>query len=161
MKKIAIITMLVAGLTGCAEKKITEAEVHTVMGQVEASARKHDAAGIVAHFAPHALIMVSIPGSGGGLSRMSVGEYKTMLEGLWKVQLQSSYKVSNREVSISMNGKSATARDVATETVQLPGERIDSISKQKAEIALVQGRPKIISLTAEVDSLVATPTGRN
>jgi hypothetical protein len=38
---------------------------------------------------------------------------------------------------------------------------MESLSKQKAEIALVDGVPRIISLTAEVESLVATPTGRN
>jgi len=80
---------------------------------------------------------------------------------LWRVQLQSTYEVSNREVALSANGRSATARDVAKEVVLLPGERMESLSKQKAEIALVDGVPRIISLTAEVESLVATPTSRN
>lgn len=161
MKKLAIIITLCGAVTACSDKRLTEAEVRTVMGNVEASVKRHDATGLTANFAPNALIMVSMPGTGGELTRMSVGEYKTMLEGLWKVQLQSSYEVSNREVSLSANGRSATARDVTTEIVLLPGERMESISKQKAEIALVEGRPKIIALTAEVDSLVATPTGRN
>lgn len=161
MKKIAFIVTLLAALGGCTGKRLTEAEVRTVMGNVEASVKRHDANGLVANFAPNAMIMVSMPGTGGGLSRMSVGEYKTMLEGLWKVQLQSSYEVSNREVALSANGRSATARDLAKEVVLLPGERMESLSKQKAEIALVDGVPRIIALTAEVESLVATPTGRD
>ena len=147
-----------AALAGCGGKKLTEAEVRAVMGNMEASVKQHDANGLMANFAPNAMIMVSMPGTGGGLSRMSVGEYRTMLEGLWKVQLQSTYEVSNREVSVSANGRSATARDIAREVVLLPGERMESLSKQKAEIALVDGQPRIISLTAEVESLVATPT---
>lgn len=149
-----------AALSACG-KRLTEAEVRTVMGNVEASVKRHDAKGLMANFAPNATIVVSMPGTGGGLSRMSVGEYKTMLEGLWKVQLHSSYEVSNREVSLSPNGRSATARDIAKEVVLLPGERMESLSKQKAEIALVDGVPRIIALTAEVESLVATPTGRD
>ncbi len=162
MKKLAIIVTAFAALTACSGKRLTEADVRTVMGSVEASVKRHDANGLVAHFAPNAMIMVSMPGtSGGGLSRMSVGEYKTMMEGLWKVQLQSSYEVSNREVALSANGRSATARDLAREIVLLPGERMESLSKQKAEIALVDGVPRIISLTAEVESLTATPTAKN
>ena len=150
-----------AALAGCSGKKLTEAEVRAVMGNMEASVKQHDANSLMANFAPNAMIMVSMPGTGGGLSRMSVGEYRTMLEGLWKVQLQSTYEVSNREVTVAANGRSATARDIAREVVLLPGERMESLSKQKAEIALVDGQPRIISLTAEVESLVATPTGRN
>ena len=159
MKKLAIAITLFAALAACG-KRLTEAEVRAVMGNMEASVKRHDANGLMANFAPNATIMVSMPGTG-GLSRMSVGEYKTMLEGLWKVQLQSSYEVSNREVSLSANGRSATARDIAREVVHLPGERMESLSKQKAEIALVDGVPRIIALTAEVESLVATPTGRD
>lgn len=133
--------------------------MQAVMGSVEASIKRHDANGLAAHFAPNAMIMVSMPGtSGGGLSRMSVGEYKTMREGLWKAQLHSSYEFSHREVALSSNGRSATARDISKEIVLLPGERMESLSKQKAEIALVDGVPRIISLTAEVESLTATPT---
>jgi hypothetical protein len=161
MKKLAIIITVIAVIGGCSSKRLTEAEVRTVMSNIENSAQRHDANGLVANFAPNALIMVSMPGTGGGLSRMSVSEYKAMLEGLWKVQLQSSYEISKREVQVSANGHSATARDVAREVVLLPGERMESLSKQKAEIALVDGVPRIISLTAEVESLVATPTGRN
>lgn len=161
MKKLAIIITIAAALAACGGKRLTEAEVRTVMANLETSVKRHDANGLTAHFAPHALIMVSMPGTGGGLSRMSVGEYKTMLEGLWKVQLQSSYEVSRREVTLAANGRSATARDIAKEVVLLPGERMESLSKQKAEIALVDGVPRIIALTAEVESLVATPTGRN
>lgn len=161
MKKIAIIITTVAAITGCGSKRLTEAEVRSVMTNIESSAQRHDADGLVANFAPNALIMVSMPGTGGGLSRMSVSEYKTMLEGLWKVQLQSTYEVSQREVQVSANGHSATARDVAREVVLLPGERMESLSKQKAEIALVDGVPRIVSLTAEVESLVATPTSKN
>jgi len=161
MKKLAIIITVLSAVLGCTGKRLTEAEVRTVMGDMEASVQRHDADRLIANFAPNAMIMVSMPGTGGGLSRMSVGEYKTMLEGLWKVQLQSTYEVSNREVSLSANGHSATARDVAKEVVLLPGERMESLSKQKAEIALVDGVPRIISLTAEVESLVATPTSRN
>jgi ketosteroid isomerase-like protein len=161
MKKLAIIITVVAAILGCSDKRLTEAEVRAVMGNVETSVQRHDADRLMANFAPNALIMVSMPGTGGGLSRMSVGEYKAMLEGLWKVQLQSTYEVSNREVSLSVNGRSATARDVAKEVVLLPGERMESLSKQKAEIALVDGVPRIVALTAEVESLVATPTGGN
>ena len=161
MKKLAIVITVIATTMGCSGKRLTEAEVRTVMGNVETSVQHHDADRLMANFAPNAMIMVSMPGRGGGLSRMSVGEYKTMLEGLWKVQLHSTYEVSNREVSLSTNGRSATARDVAKEVVLLPGERMESLSKQKAEIALVDGVPRIISLTAEVESLVATPTSRN
>ncbi|WP_342118290.1 hypothetical protein [Pseudoduganella sp. OTU4001] len=158
MKKLAIIIIAaLAGLTACG-KRLTEAEVRTVMVNMEASVKRHDAESLMANFAPNATIMVSMPGTGGGLSRMSVGEYKTMLEGLWKVQLHSSYEVSSREVALSSNGRSATARDTAKEVVLLPGERMESLSKQKAEIALVDGVPRIITLTAEVESLVATPT---
>lgn len=160
MKKLAIIITL-AAIAGCNGKRLTEAEVRTVMGNMETSVQRHDADRLMSNFAPNALIMVSMPGTGGGLSRMSVGEYKTMLEGLWKVQLHSTYEVSNREVSLSANGRSATARDIAKEVVLLPGERMESVSKQKAEIALVEGQPKIITLTAEVDSLVATPTSKD
>lgn len=160
MKKIAIIITIFAVL-GCSGKKLTEEQVRNVMGEMEISVQRHDSARLMANFAPNALIMVSMPGTGGELSRMSVGEYKTMLEGLWKVQLQSTYEVSNREVTVAANGRSATARDVAKEVVLLPGERMESLSKQKAEIALVDGVPRIISLTAEVESLVATPTARN
>lgn len=158
MKKLAIIITALAALTACSDKRLTEADVQAVMGGVEASVKRHDANGLVAHFAPNAMIMVSMPGTSGGLSRMSVGEYKTMREGLWKVQLHSSYEFSNREVALSSNGRSATARDMAKEIVLLPGERMESLSKQKAEIALVDGVPRIISLTAEVESLTATPT---
>jgi len=161
MKKLAIIITIVAAIIGCGSRRLTEAEVRSVMTNIESSAQRHDADGLVANFAPNALIMVSMPGTGGGLSRMSVNEYKTMLEGLWKVQLQSTYEVSKREVQVSANGHSATARDVAREVVLLPGERMESLSKQKAEIALIDGVPRIVSLTAEVESLVATPTGKN
>ena len=161
MKKIAIIITVLAGAIACSGKRLTEAEVLSVMGNVETSVQRHDAERLMANFAPNAMIRVSMPGRGGGLSRMSVDEYKTMLEGLWKVQLQSTYEVSNREVSLSSNGRSATARDVAKEVVLLPGERMESLSKQKAEIALIDGVPRIISLTAEVESLVATPTSKN
>lgn len=161
MKNLAIVITVIAASIGCSGKRLTEAEVLTVMGNVETSVQRHDAERLMANFAPNAMIMVSMPGRGGGLSRMSVDEYKAMLEGLWRVQLQSTYEVSNREVSLSTNGRSATARDVAKEVVLLPGERMESLSKQKAEIALVEGVPRIISLTAEVESLVATPTGRN
>jgi hypothetical protein len=161
MKTIAFIITFAAALAACGGKRLTEADVRQVMGNMEASVKRHDAASLTANFAPHALIMVSLPGTDGGLTRMSVGEYRTMLEGLWKVQLQSTYEVSNREVTLAANGRSATARDIAKEIVLLPGERMESVSKQKAEIALVEGQPKIISLTAEVDTLVATPTGRN
>lgn len=160
MKKLAIIATLLAAIAACGGKRLTEAEVRTVMRNMEASVQRHDADGLVANFAPNAMIMVSMPGTS-GLSRMSVGEYKAMLEGLWKVQLHSSYEVSNREVSLSANGRSATARDMATEVVLLPGERMESRSKQKAEIALIDGVPRIVSLTAEVESLTARPTGRN
>ncbi len=152
---------MLAALAACADKRLTEAEVRNVMGDMENSVQRHDAERLMANFAPNALIMVSMPGTGGGLSRMSVSEYKTMLEGLWKVQLQSTYEVSNREVTVSANGHSATARNLAKEVVLLPGERMESLSKQKAEIALVNGVPRIVSLTAEVESLVATPTGRD
>jgi len=152
---------MLATLIGCGGKRLTEAEVTGVMADIETSVQRHDADRLIGHFSPNAMIMVSMPGRGGGLSRMSVNEYKAMLEGLWKVQLQSTYEVSNREVSLSPNGRSATARDVAKEVVLLPGERMESLSKQKAEIALVDGVPRIISLTAEVESLVATPTSRN
>ncbi|MCE3264914.1 MAG: hypothetical protein K0R43_3993 [Pseudoduganella sp.] len=161
MKKLVIIATLFAAVGGCGGKRLTEAEVRAVMGNMEASVQRHDANGLIANFAPNAMIMVSMPGTSGGLSRMSVGEYKTMLEGLWKVQLHASYEVSNREVALSANGRSATARDIAKEVVLLPGERMESRSKQKAEIALVDGVPRIVSLTAEVESLVATPTARN
>ncbi|KQV47803.1 MULTISPECIES: hypothetical protein [unclassified Duganella] len=161
MKKLAIIVTIVATVAGCSGKRLTEAEVLTLMGDVETSVQRHDSERLMAHFAPNAMIMVSMPGRGGGLSRMSVNEYKTMLEGLWSVQLQSTYEVSKREVSLAPNGHSATARDVAKEVVLLPGERMESLSKQKAEIGLVDGVPRIISLTAEVETLVATPTGRN
>ena len=161
MKKLAILITMLAALAACADKRLTEAEVRNVMGDMENSVQRHDAERLMANFAPNALIMVSMPGTGGGLSRMSVGEYKTMLEGLWKVQLQSTYEVSNREVTVSANGHSATARNLAKEVVLLPGERMESLSKQKAEIALVNGVPRIVSLTAEVESLVATPTGRD
>lgn len=157
MKKLAIIITALAALAACSGKRLTEDDVRAVMGSVEASVKRHDANSLVAHFAPNAMIMVSMPGTS-GLSRMSVGEYKTMLEGLWKVQLHSSYEVSNREVALSSNGRSATARDIAKEVVLLPGERMESLSKQKAEIALVDGVPRIISLTSEVESLTATPT---
>ncbi|HEY0585563.1 MAG TPA: hypothetical protein VGD52_05480 [Pseudoduganella sp.] len=161
MKNLAIVITVIAATMGCSGKRLTEAEVRTVMGNVEASVQHHDAERLMANFAPNAMIMVSMPGRSGGLSRMSVNEYKAMLEGLWRVQLHSTYDVSNREVSLSTNGRSATARDVAKEVVLLPGERMESLSKQKAEIALVDGVPRIISLTAEVESLVATPTSRN
>lgn len=161
MKNLAIVATVIAATMGCSGKRLTEAEVRTVMGNVETSVQRHDAERLMANFAPNAMIMVSMPGRGGGLSRMSVDEYKAMLEALWKVQLQSTYEVSNREVSLSNNGRSATARDVAKEVVLLPGERMESLSKHKAEIALVDGIPRIISLTAEVESLVATPTSRN
>lgn len=152
---------MLATLIGCGGKRLTEADVTGVMADIETSVQRHDADRLIGHFSPNAMIMVSMPGRGGGLSRMSVNEYKVMLEGLWKVQLQSTYEFSNREVSLSPNGRSATARDVAKEVVLLPGERMESLSKQKAEIALVDGIPRIISLTAEVESLVATPTSRN
>jgi len=152
---------MLATLIGCGGKRLTEADVTGVMADIETSVQRHDADRLIGHFSPNAMIMVSMPGRGGGLSRMSVNEYKAMLEGLWKVQLQSTYEVSNREVSLSPNGRSGTARDVAKEVVLLPGERMESLSKQKAEIALVDGVPRIISLTAEVESLVATPTSRN
>lgn len=161
MNKLAIIVTLIAAVVGCGSKRLTEAEVRSVMGDMETSVQHHDSTRLMANFAPNAMIVVSMPGTGGGLSRMSVGEYKTMLERLWKVQLKSSYEVSKREVSMSANGHSATARDVAKEVVLLPGERMESLSKQKAEIALVDGVPRIVSLTAEVESLVATPTERN
>jgi hypothetical protein len=161
MKKIAIVITMLAAMIGCGGKRLTEADVTGVMADIETSVQRHDADRLIGHFSPNAMIMVSMPGRGGGLSRMSVSEYKAMLEGLWKVQLQSTYEVSNREVALSPNGRSATARDVAKEVVLLPGERMESLSKQKAEIALVDGVPRIISLTAEVESLVATPTGRN
>ncbi|WP_028102611.1 hypothetical protein [Pseudoduganella violaceinigra] len=161
MNKLAIIITLVASVAGCSGKRLTEADVSALMGNIESAAQRHDSDGLVANFAPNALIMVSMPGTGGGLSRMSVPEYKAMLEALWKVQLQSTYEVSNREVQVAANGHSATARDIAKEMVLLPGERMESRSKQKAEIALVNGVPRIISLTAEVESLVATPTGKN
>jgi len=161
MKKIAIVITMLATLIGCGGKRLTEADVTGVMADIETSVQRHDADRLIGHFSPNAMIMVSMPGRGGGLSRMSVNEYKAMLEGLWKVQLQSTYEVSNREVSLSPNGRSGTARDVAKEVVLLPGERMESLSKQKAEIALVDGVPRIISLTAEVESLVATPTSRN
>jgi hypothetical protein len=161
MKKLVIIATLLAASAGCGGKRLTEAQVRSVMGKVEASVQRHDANGLIANFAPNAMIMVSMPGTSGGLSRMSVGEYKTMLEGLWKVQLHSSYEVSNREVALSANGRSATARDIAREVVLLPGERMESRSKHKAEIALNDGVPRIVSLTAEVESLVATPTARS
>lgn len=161
MDKITIIAAVATALAACGGQRLTEAEVRRVMGNMEASVKRHDAAGLTANFAPHALIMVSLPGTDGGLRRMSVDEYKAMLEGLWKVQLQSSYEVSQREVTLAANGRSATARDIAKEVVLLPGERMVSVSKQKAEIALVEGEPKIVSLTAQVDSLVATPTGRD
>lgn len=161
MNRLAILITFISAIAGCSSKRLTEADVRTVMGNVETSVQHHDSARLMANFAPNAMIMVSMPGTGGGLSRMSVSEYKTMLERLWKVQLQSSYEVSKREVSMSANGRSATARDVAREVVLLPGERMESLSKQKAEIALVDGVPRIVSLTAEVESLVATPTERN
>jgi hypothetical protein len=161
MKKLAIYITLLGALAACSDKRLTEAEVRDVMGNMENSVQHHDAERLMANFAPNALIMVSMPGTGGGLSRMSVGEYKSMLKALWKVQLQSSYEVSNREVMVATNGRSATARNLAREVVVLPGERMESLSKQKAEIALVNGVPRIVSLTAEVESLVATPTGRN
>jgi hypothetical protein len=161
MKKLAILITILSAVLGCSSKRLTEAEVRSVMGEMETSVQRHDANRLIANFTPNAMIMVSMPGTGGGLSRMSVAEYKNMLEGLWKVQLQSTYEVSKREVALSANGRSATARDVAKEVVLLPGERMESLSKQKAEIALVDGVPRIISLTEEVESLVATPTSRN
>lgn len=146
--KLSSALMMAALVTACGPR-LTEGDVVAMLDEVNAASERHDADGAVAHFAPDATIMVMKEDASDGYNQVTVTQYKAMMQLLWSAQVSTESRIVERKVSIAEDGKHATAHAIVIDSLSVAGQRLEETSRQKAEIFLIDGKPKIVALTAE------------
>lgn len=133
-------------LASCSSPKLTESAVSAMTKDVEAAVSRRDADTVAAYFAPDASISMTFPD--GNSQQLSPSEYKAALVQGWKDSPNSSYVVSDVLIVLSSDGSKARVSSTVTETAVVMGTRVSMVSQEKADVIAVDGKPRILRVTA-------------
>ncbi len=155
---ILICIVLVFATSSCksSAKVITEEDIKWMMRDVEDANMKRDVNRVINHMAPDVIINLTMKSAFGMQNvRLTRDEYKAQLEKGWASATYYEYRVTNKKLTISEDGKSAFTESDVNEVLEVQGKRAETSSHQKTFLEIVDGKILVTRLDATLD--VDTP----
>lgn len=150
MRKLLILLLISLVLLplplNAAPAGLSQDSIKRMLTAMEKAVGRRDADGLLAFFTPDAVITLDMPSSMGGRMILKLAEYKQMLLQGWALSGNSSYEVREVVIKISPDAQRATVTDLTIEKAEINGETISGQSREKIEIIVVGGKPRIKSL---------------
>lgn len=144
MRKIIILLFILLVVPVQADQRLSKAKISKMLKSIADAAQARDIEGMMQHFAPSAIITLE---TNGKKYPMSIDQYRAQTLQGWKQMPNSTLTIKNLKITVSPNGKKAQATDISVETADLNGRKIKAETHETTQIELIDGSPKITSLT--------------
>ena len=147
-KSICVCLLVVLAVSAHAAE-LTEESIRQMLTRMEDAANKQDIQAIAKEFSDDVSIVIDINTKGEPLTRtLSKQQYMTNIEAGWGVVSDYTYKVT--DIKITLAGDSATVNTTAQESMTVQEKNIFSETKDESIVKLIDGKPLIIEMTADV-----------
>lgn len=146
--------LLIASVMGCSAK-LSEADVEQALAQIDQAIQQQDLDALDKLLAPQVKITIDMSAAA-NVPPQTLGkeEYLTALRVSWAATGNSySHQRSNTRISLTPNGKGATASATIHESMQLQGVSMTSVSDQFSTFALSDGKLKLTQSSGRVLSI--------
>ena len=146
--------LLIASVMGCSAK-LSEADVEQALAQIDQAIQQQDLDALDKLLAPQVKITIDMSAAA-NVPPQTLGkeEYLTALRVSWAATGTSyRHERSNTRISLTPNGKGATASATVHESMQLQGVSMTSVSDQFSTFALSDGKLKLTQSSGRVLSI--------
>lgn len=152
VKKLIIIALFgVFSAISFAQDVLTESSLLKMRHELQAAGEEKDLNKFFALFTPKARVTLKMPANkGGGKQVLSLAKFKKMIKHVWSLPAEIESKISDFDISISEDGQSAVINNLVNETVKINGDTINSESKEKFMVTLINGKPAIKGLKVNI-----------
>ena len=132
---------------------LTQAELKTMLAQLDKAVQAHDSAGVGRLLAAHVKITIDMKSSGVPVMRMNKSEYMAQLRQGWSESQNYGYQRINTRIEIAPDGKSARITGTVKETIGLQGRNFTSTVDEVARVELIKGQPLMTEIQATLASI--------
>ena len=146
--------LLMASVMGCSAK-LSEADVEQALAQIDQAIQQQDLDALDKLLAPQVKITIDMSAAA-NVPPQTLGkeEYLTALRVSWAATGTSyRHERSNTRISLTPNGKGATASATIHESMELQGVSMTSVSEQISTFALTDGKLKLTQVNGRLLSI--------
>ena len=147
-------TALLAALAGCSAK-LSEADIHQALARIDQASQQQDVAVFEQLLAPTATVKIDMRAADIDQPlELNKSQYLQLLKASWQVAGSDyRYARSNTRISLTPNGKGATASATIHESMELQGVSMTSVSEQISTFALTDGKLKLTQVNGRLLSI--------
>jgi len=151
-KQLLIATFLgLFSMASFAQDILTQESLLELRHELQAAGEAKDFDRFFGFFTPKARVTLKMPANkGGGKQVMNLAKFKKMIQHVWSLPAEIESSLSDLDISITKGGQSAVINNSINETIKINGKTINSESKEKFMVILINGKPTIKSLKVNV-----------
>ena len=153
MKKVAnrlLIVFFLLAPSGVLAEALTEAMITGMIDKIDKAVSVQDAGVIASLMSTHVeIVMIVNAGGNTQVMRANKAQYLEMLQQGWAASTNYEYARTNMNIKIKSPNKAIVTTDVS-ESMTVNGQNMSGHTKEKATVELIDGKPLITRIVANV-----------